>query len=155
MAALDRARIRGVGASASAPYGDRAIAGREDERLIGACGYVPLLDRYGQIPALRGGSARPGATSAEVGLYWALAPAARGRGYATEAGRALVEFAFAELGLGRIVATTGYDNVASIGVMRRLGMRIERNPLPEPPWLQVVGVLDNLTAGPNGNEARG
>jgi hypothetical protein len=28
-------------------------------------------------------------------------------------------------------------------VMRKLGMRIERNPLPEPPWLQIVGVLDN------------
>ena len=23
-----------------------------------------------------------------------------------------------------------------------LGMRIERNPLPEPPWLQVVGILE-------------
>ena len=27
-------------------------------------------------------------------------------------------------------------------VMRKLGMRIERNPSPEPHWLQVVGVLE-------------
>ena len=27
--------------------------------------------------------------------------------------------------------------------MRKLGMRLERNPSPEPPWLQVVGVLEN------------
>jgi hypothetical protein len=27
--------------------------------------------------------------------------------------------------------------------MRKLGMRIEKNPYPEPPWLQVVGILDN------------
>ena len=45
--------------------------------------------------------------------------------------------------LQRIVATTTYDNTASIGVMRRLGMTIERNPLPEPIFMQVVGVLEN------------
>lgn len=37
---------------------------------------------------------------------------------------------------------SGYDNLASIGVMKKLGMRIEKNPLAEPPWLQIVGVLD-------------
>ena len=30
----------------------------------------------------------------------------------------------------------------SIAVMRRLGMRVEQNPLPEPHWFQVVGWLD-------------
>jgi hypothetical protein len=30
-------------------------------------------------------------------------------------------------------------------VMQKLGMRIEHNPLPEPPWFQVGGVLDNPT----------
>src|SRR4051812_1559936 len=43
----------------------------------------------------------------------------------------------------RIVAATEHDNLASIGVMRRLGMRIERNPDPEPHWFQTVGVLFN------------
>ena len=38
---------------------------------------------------------------------------------------------------------TNYDNAASIGVMRRLGVAIERNPLPEPPYMQIVGVLEN------------
>jgi RimJ/RimL family protein N-acetyltransferase len=125
------------------PYGDRAIVLPQEDRLIGACGYVPLLDSFGQIPALRGGPARAETTSAEVGLYWALAPAARGHGYATEAARALIDHAFAELQLGRTLATTTYDNTGSIRVMRRLGMRIERNPRPQPPWLQIVGVLDN------------
>jgi hypothetical protein len=41
------------------------------------------------------------------------------------------------------VATTEHANIASIGVMRKLGMRIERNSLSEPPWLQVVGVLEH------------
>jgi RimJ/RimL family protein N-acetyltransferase len=52
-------------------------------------------------------------------------------------------YGFRVLRLRRIVATTDHDNEGSIGVMRRLGMRIERNPYPDPPWLQVCGVLDN------------
>jgi hypothetical protein len=55
--------------------------------------------------------------------------------------RALVDHAFEHLRLERLVATTTYVNAASIAVMRKLGMRIERNPYPSPPWLQVVGVL--------------
>jgi len=27
--------------------------------------------------------------------------------------------------------------------MRKVGMRIEKNPFPDPPWLQVVGILEN------------
>ncbi|MDP9369957.1 MAG: GNAT family N-acetyltransferase [Chloroflexota bacterium] len=129
------------------PYGDRAIVLKETGRLVGACGYTPVLDALGQIPSLRGGGReRPGLTSSEVGLYYALAPAHRGRGYATEAARALVDHAFARLQLTCIVATTTFDNAGSVAVMRRLGMRIDRNPHPNPPWLQVVGVLDHPEA---------
>ena len=125
------------------PYGDRAIVLKQTEQVIGACGYAPCLDAFGQIPALRSGhDAAPGLTSAEVGLYYGLLPDQRGQGYATEAAAALVDYAFGQLRLGRIVATTTSDNVGSMGVMRRLGMRIERNPLPDPPWLQVVGILE-------------
>lgn len=129
------------------PYNDRAITLRATGELIGAGGYAPCLAPFAQIPALnpRGRPGPSGLTSPEVGLYWALAPAHRRRGYATEAARALIDFAFQELRLARIVATTTYDNTASIAVMRRAGMRVERNPCPEPPYLQVVGVLENLT----------
>ena len=131
------------------PYGDRAIVLKDTDRLVGACGYAPVLDALGQIPSLRaGGPERPGLTSSEVGLFYALAPAHRGRGYATEAARALVEHGFARLRLARIVATTTFGNAGSVAVMRRLGMRIERNPRPTPPWLQLIGVLDHPdTAG--------
>ncbi|MDX6533520.1 MAG: hypothetical protein QOF68_1264, partial [Gaiellales bacterium] len=74
--------------------------------------------------------------------YWALKPEARGNGYATEAARALIDWAFDNLELARIVATTEDDNSASQAVMRRLGMRVERNPDNEPAWFQVVGCLE-------------
>jgi RimJ/RimL family protein N-acetyltransferase len=126
------------------PYGERAIVLKEDGRVIGACGYVPVLNALGQIPSLHdGGPERPGLLSAAVGLYYVVSPAYRGQGYATEAVRALIDHAFVHMALARIVATTTFDNAASIAVMHRLGMRIERNPRTTPPWLQVVGVLEH------------
>jgi RimJ/RimL family protein N-acetyltransferase len=40
------------------------------------------------------------------------------------------------------VATTEHDNLGSIAVMRKLGMRIETNPEGEPEWFQTVGILE-------------
>jgi RimJ/RimL family protein N-acetyltransferase len=129
------------------PYGERAVALRQTGELIGAAGYVPCLDAYGQIPSLAAGRSG-GLTWTELGLFYALAPAHRRQGYAAEAARALVRNAFDRLRLGRLIATTGRDNAGSIGVMRKLGMRIETNPGPQPPWMQVVGVLENPAAPP-------
>ncbi len=55
----------------------------------------------------------------------------------------MVDLGFTELHLRRVLATAEHLNAASQGVMRKLGMRITRNPLPEPEWLQVVGILSN------------
>ena len=129
------------------PYGDRAIVLRASGELIGACGYVPCLGPYGQLPNVPlPGAIAPEAAVPEVGLYYAISPRHQRRGYATEAARALIDYAFAELRLGRIIATTTDDNAASQGVMRALEMDLARNSRPTPPWLQVVGVLTNPNA---------
>jgi RimJ/RimL family protein N-acetyltransferase len=127
------------------PYGDRAIVLKEDGRLIGSCGYVPCLNVFDQIPALNPQPDRPPTHlySPEFGLYWAISPAYQKQGYATEAAAALITYAFEQLNLRRIVATTAYENKASQGVMRKLGMRLAHNPFPDPPWLQVVGILEH------------
>ena len=124
------------------PYGDRAIVLKAGGALVGAVGYTPLLDVYGQIPVLSSIYVE-GFNVPEFGLFWAIDPTHQRRGYATEAARAMVEHAFTELRLKRILATTEYENLASQAVMCKLGMRLERNPQPEPPWLQVVGILEN------------
>jgi RimJ/RimL family protein N-acetyltransferase len=125
------------------PYGDRAVCLRESGELIGVVGLVPAFGPFGTLP---GFDVPPGSPAArrnvpEVGLYWAVHPDHQNRGYATEAARTLIDFAFGTMNLRHIIATTEYDNHASQAVMRRLGMRIERNPYPEPHWFQVVGVL--------------
>jgi hypothetical protein len=33
-----------------------------------------------------------------------------------------------------------------MAVMRKVGMQIEKNPFPDPPWFQVVGFLENRSA---------
>jgi hypothetical protein len=102
---------------------------------------VPSMAPFGQLPS-EGGVPSALATP-EVGLFWALSPHAQGKGLATEAAHRFVAHLFSELRLARVVATTEYDNARSVGVMRRLGMRIESNPFPEPHFLQVVGILDS------------
>lgn len=130
------------------PYGERAIVLKASGALIGAVGLVPGCGPFETLPAFRARLhvAPPRQSTPEIGLFWALDAAHRGQGYATEAARALAMFAFSEWGLARIVATTEHDNAASIGVMRRLGMTIERNPHADPPWFQTVGVLWNEKA---------
>jgi RimJ/RimL family protein N-acetyltransferase len=60
---------------------------------------------------------------AEIGYI--LHPDVHGQGYATEAARALLAFAFAQVGLHRVYARCDARNVASARVMARLGMRQE------------------------------
>jgi len=45
-----------------------------------------------------------------------------GKGYATEAGRACLDYGFGPLGLKRIIGRTATDNLASIQVLKKLGM---------------------------------
>lgn len=127
------------------PYGDRAIVLKQTGQLIGSIGYVPCMMPFGQLPALAIGldEATQRLSTCELGLYYALAPAHQRQGYASEAAAAVVEYAFQNLRLRRVVATTTYDNQASTGVMRKLGMRVERNPSPNPPWMQVVGLIEH------------
>ncbi len=127
------------------PYGDRAIVLKSTQEVIGACGYVPSFGPFGQLPSFSSQTqdARMHLKLPEFGLFYALSPAHQGQGYATEATKALIQYAFTQINLRRIIATTTYDNEASISVMRKLGMRIEKNPYAEPPWFQVVGILEN------------
>ena len=125
------------------PYGDRAISLKTSSQLIGSIGYVPCLDSFEQIPDLSPSSQPSEYNTTEFGLFWVIDPKHQRQGYATEAAQTMVEYAFKRLRVKRIIATTEYSNVASQNVMRKIGMRLTRNPLPEPSWLQVVGALEN------------
>ena len=127
------------------PYGDRAIVLKETGRLIGSVGLVPCLAPFGQLPCF--GGVEGVRYSAEVGLFYAVLPDHRRRGFASEAAAAIARFAFDHLNVRRIVATAEYGNAASAAVMRRIGMTVHHNPWPTPPWFQVVGVLEAQARG--------
>jgi len=60
---------------------------------------------------------------AELG-FW-VAPEQRGRGYATEAAREVVRYAFAKLGVNRVYATCMVRNPAAECVLQKVGMKKE------------------------------
>jgi RimJ/RimL family protein N-acetyltransferase len=84
-----------------------AMEHREQARLVGAVGItIELEQRRGELG------------------YWVGKPW-WGNGYATEAARALVGFAFERLGLERVFAHHFASNPASGRVMQKIGMRQE------------------------------
>jgi [ribosomal protein S5]-alanine N-acetyltransferase len=64
---------------------------------------------------------RPEAAEWEIG--WKVHPDDWGKGYATEAARAMLGFAFSGLGVHRVIAFCNALNTASYRVMEKLGMR--------------------------------
>ncbi|MDX2138176.1 MAG: GNAT family N-acetyltransferase [Chloroflexota bacterium] len=126
------------------PYGDRAITRKDTGEVIGSVGFVQSWGPFDKLPYFRSLLKQPPTDRSrpEFGMFWTMRADQRGQGYATEAARAMIDYAFREWHVQRIVATTEYDNAASLSVMRKLGMTIERNPDPQPEWFQAVGVVE-------------
>jgi RimJ/RimL family protein N-acetyltransferase len=61
----------------------------------------------------------------QVEVGYVFHPDSGGRGYATEAARALVDLAFSDLDAHRVFARLDARNTASAALLRRLGMRQE------------------------------
>lgn len=78
------------------------------------------------------------ARARQVEIGWVFNPAYGGRGYATEAARAVAALAFAELGAHRLFARLDVLNTGSVRVCERLGMRREahlvENDLDDERW---------------------
>lgn len=107
----ERARAymdRAHDAFAQLGMGRYAIERRSDGAFIGACGLMPSFEEL-PIPPF-------------IDMGWRLSRQAWGRGYATEAARAVLEDGFTRLDLPEIDAITAAVNLRSRAVMERLGM---------------------------------
>lgn len=91
-------------------FGPYAVVERQSRQVIGYCGLFFFPDINGQP---------------EVEIGYRLARAAWGHGYASEAARAVRDFAFQTLCLKRLIAMIDPDNHASIRVAEKLGMTYE------------------------------
>jgi RimJ/RimL family protein N-acetyltransferase len=65
------------------------------------------------------------AENAQIEIGWVLHPAYQKQGYASEAARALLDLVFEEIGAHRTTARVSPENVASVALCSRLGMRLE------------------------------
>jgi [ribosomal protein S5]-alanine N-acetyltransferase len=89
---------------AAAGYGLWLAFERETSRLAGTVGLRPLEDLG-------------------IEILYSLAAQARGKGYATEAAGAVLDYALGVLGLPQVLAEIDAGNQASAAVVARLGMR--------------------------------
>ncbi|MDO8186256.1 GNAT family N-acetyltransferase [Conexibacter sp. JD483] len=113
-------------------YGLRAAVERDSGEVVGFVGVM----RAGQ----------PGVRPGDVEIGWRLARDRWGRGYATEGARVVRDHAFTQLRLARLVAFVRPANDASIGVMRKLGMRLEKETLCSYGLPMRIYVLDHPRA---------
>jgi RimJ/RimL family protein N-acetyltransferase len=106
-----------------------------------------------------------GVTVGDVGLCWVserdrtaeigfvFDPRYQGKGFATEAARALVDWAFDSAGLHRVIGRTEARNAGSVRVLEKLGMRLEAH-FVENEWVKdewqselVYSILEREWAG--------
>lgn len=134
--------MRFVGHGAHRTMAETATALRTYGDVLERRGYsfLAVTERAGGALIGDGGLHPLGGTGPDVELGYTLARGAWGKGYATELGQALVEYAFTVLRVPRVVAQVELANTASRRVLAKLGMteRGERIAYGRPHLLYAV-----------------
>jgi len=85
-----------------------SIFRKKDNEFIGLAGMTLSADRF------------------KLGeIYYKLLPASWGNGYGTEAARGLIKFGFEKMGLHKIEAGVATENIRSVKVLEKAGMKRE------------------------------
>lgn len=113
-------------------FGCAAVVAKDGDRFAGYCGLV-----YG-----------PG--GAEVEIIYALKKQYWGRGLASEAAAAMLEYGLDKCRLKRIVATVDPENRASISIVKKLGMTHRENRLDEHGLPEAVYAIENAARAETG-----
>ena len=95
-------------------YGLWLVERREDGEALGLCGLIKR-DKL-----------------EDVDVGFGFFERHHGQGYAYESAQAVMQAARSRFGLGRVVAITTADNVASSSLLEKLGLRFERTLAWEP-----------------------
>lgn len=111
----DRAQLEAIfEETAQDPFADRydlwPVEEKQTGEVIGHCG---LLDKEVE-------------SKMEVELVYVFARAVWGKGYATEIGKVLKEYAFEQMGLRRLIALIEPENEGSERVAVKVGMHLEK-----------------------------
>jgi RimJ/RimL family protein N-acetyltransferase len=117
-----------IGEFALQGFGMWAVVLKESNTFVGWSGLQFYLLEY------------PTQSLPEIELYYGLSRAYWGQGIIHEACQQLIEHGFRTLKLPRITSVVHRENIRSLNVARRNGMRIIDHPTEKH---NVVGILDN------------
>jgi RimJ/RimL family protein N-acetyltransferase len=131
---VDPASYAAAWRAAAADPDDHSVAVTLDGVVIGTVS-LEVVDGMGQ-PGM------PSRTEARLGYIFD--PAYGGHGYATEAVTAMVAHAFDRLGVRRITAGCYADNLASVRILEKVGMRREQHGVGDS-WHADAGWVDGYT----------
>jgi RimJ/RimL family protein N-acetyltransferase len=92
-------------------YGFWAVEEKATGAMIGEAGFIDMQRDYD--PKVNG--------VPEIG--WIIAPAAQGKGYATEAAKAAIAWGAPHFGPIRVIAAVNVENIASIRVAQKCGFK--------------------------------
>jgi RimJ/RimL family protein N-acetyltransferase len=116
--------------------GDRGVRSLDDARAYLLAGPLAMYDQRGfglyRVELRESGDSigicglLKRDTLDDVDIGFAILPAFRAQGYAFEAAAATLAYAKRELGLTRIVAIVSPENDASMRLLRKLGLALER-----------------------------
>ncbi len=87
-------------------FGPWAVVARDGASVVGSAGFMGKVPEEGQ----------------PIELGYGVLPEHRNRGYATEASRALVEWALSQPSVERVIAKCAPDNAPSVRVLEKIGM---------------------------------
>lgn len=119
-------------------WGSWAVIRKEDNQLIGRVNlgrpdrtYYRILDPKSPYFSL------------DTEIAYAFGKAYWGKGYAAEACKPVIEYAFKELRIKRIVTGADSQNTRAINLLKRLGFRMQKNFHPKWGGGDFEGILEN------------
>ena len=105
-----------------------ALILKEDQSLIGYCGF--LTRDYGEYKG-------------EIEIGWLLAKEHWGKGIATEAAKAVLDFGFCTWKFHRVIASARSENNQSVKIMIKVGMSLLKDSLNSKGRLVPHAVIKN------------
>jgi RimJ/RimL family protein N-acetyltransferase len=134
-------------------FGFRAVVLKEGGVLLGLMGFQRHQAEERIVFVNGAGPLASDPNLNDVELTYALGRAYWKHGYATEAGAAMISEGFDRLGIHRIVNWVDPQNANTIGLMTRLGFRIEPNHNPNDLARSgvpsVLGILEDTSERAN------
>jgi [ribosomal protein S5]-alanine N-acetyltransferase len=122
---------------------------RDDERFLTWCPHAIVLG--GQMIGHAGYHGPPGVNSTNdpeaVEFGYRIFPPYRGRGYATEAARMLMDLAEERAAIRRFVLSVGPENEPSLAIVRKLGFTQTGEQMDEEDGRELVFELNRNAGG--------